>query len=424
MEIESSIRVPNEWPDCVKAALVHVASMAHWAIIYTKSWCANSPIARVRMAGQLDQTKQENSLLGEEIRIKDARMAKIPAKNRPHYPPTERMAILELKAARGWSAAQTADVFNLDPETVADWLRRTHDPDDDLLQIPTPINKFPQFVRHVVCRLKVLCPAMGKERIAQTLARAGLLLSATTVGRCLSSRRPVPPSDPVVETPSGTRTVTAKYVDHVWHVDLTTVPTTTGFWTSWFPWSSPTVWPFCWHVALVIDHYSRRVMAFSLFKQPPTSAALRQFLGAAMKCHRTRPGHIVSDRGKQFHCAEYQRWCKRRKIQYRYGAVGKYGSIALIERFIRTMKTECTRIILVPCGCDDMRAELRCYTTWYNQFRPHQALGGRTPTDVYENHDPLSGNPLPNSKLPRRELQVAYFEGRKHLPVVELREAA
>jgi hypothetical protein len=182
MEIESSIRAPNEWPDCVKAALVHVASMAHWAIVYTKSWCANSPIARVRMAGRLDEAKQEVSLLGEEIRIKNARMAKIPAKNRPHYPPTERMAILELKAARGWSAAQTADVFNLDPETVADWLRRTHDPDDDLLQIPTPINKFPQFVRHVVCRLKVLCPTIRMcTAIEHPVSRFSLLLQSDRV---------------------------------------------------------------------------------------------------------------------------------------------------------------------------------------------------------------------------------------------------
>jgi hypothetical protein len=34
-------------------------------------------------------------------------MAQIPAHRRPHYPPTERMAILELRAARGWNQVQT-----------------------------------------------------------------------------------------------------------------------------------------------------------------------------------------------------------------------------------------------------------------------------------------------------------------------------
>ena len=35
-------------------------------------------------------------------------MQRIPPQRRPHYPPIERLAILELRAARGWSLAQTA----------------------------------------------------------------------------------------------------------------------------------------------------------------------------------------------------------------------------------------------------------------------------------------------------------------------------
>ena len=34
----------------------------------------------------------------------------------------------------------------------------------------------------------MLCPTMGKKRIAQTLARAGLHLGVTTVGRILKER--------------------------------------------------------------------------------------------------------------------------------------------------------------------------------------------------------------------------------------------
>ncbi len=46
-----------------------------------------------------------------------------------------------------------------------------------------PVNKFPDFVAYVVCRLKVLCPSMGKAKIAQILCRAGLHLGSTTVLR-------------------------------------------------------------------------------------------------------------------------------------------------------------------------------------------------------------------------------------------------
>jgi hypothetical protein len=51
--------------------------------------------------------------LREELRIKDARMGRIPAHQRPHFEPADRLAILELRAARGWSVTQAARVFQL-----------------------------------------------------------------------------------------------------------------------------------------------------------------------------------------------------------------------------------------------------------------------------------------------------------------------
>ncbi|HEV2947701.1 MAG TPA: hypothetical protein VGX70_10015, partial [Gemmataceae bacterium] len=91
--------------------MLHVVSLAKYAAVYTRSWAANSPNARVRFRAERDQYKEDNALLREELRIKDARMASIPAHHRPFYRPTERLAILELKAARGWSLEQTAKTF-------------------------------------------------------------------------------------------------------------------------------------------------------------------------------------------------------------------------------------------------------------------------------------------------------------------------
>jgi hypothetical protein len=85
------------------------------------------------------------------MRITDARMALIPPQRRPHYPPKERMAILELKAAHGWSLAQTAKAFLVTAETIASWMKRLdEDGPDALVQMPVPVNKFPQFVQYVV----------------------------------------------------------------------------------------------------------------------------------------------------------------------------------------------------------------------------------------------------------------------------------
>ncbi len=102
-------------------------------------------------------------------------MEKILPPHRPHYPPVERMAILELRAARGWSLAQTARAFQLEPETVSSWMKRIDQKGESgLIRLPEPINRFPSFVSYMVRRLKTLCPLMGKKWMAQVLARAGL----------------------------------------------------------------------------------------------------------------------------------------------------------------------------------------------------------------------------------------------------------
>ena len=56
-----------------------------------------------------------------------------------------------------------------------------------LVQMHRPVNRFPDFVIYLVRQLRTLCPSMGKVRIAQVLARAGLHLGATTVARMLKT---------------------------------------------------------------------------------------------------------------------------------------------------------------------------------------------------------------------------------------------
>jgi hypothetical protein len=101
--------------------MIHAISLAQYATVYTRSWAVDSMNGRVRLKAENDQLRQEISLLYEELRIKDIRSGRIPPHKRPHYPPTERMAILELRAARGWTLEQTAETFQLTPPTVASW---------------------------------------------------------------------------------------------------------------------------------------------------------------------------------------------------------------------------------------------------------------------------------------------------------------
>jgi hypothetical protein len=111
--------LPSSWPKHAKAATLHVISLALFALTQVRGWAANSPIHRVRLASELDQLNSEVAMLREEIRIKDAGMAALVPHRRPHYPPGERIAILQLRAARGRSKAHAARRF-LVTDTVSD----------------------------------------------------------------------------------------------------------------------------------------------------------------------------------------------------------------------------------------------------------------------------------------------------------------
>jgi len=430
------------WPRHVRSAVVHAISMSNVVFTVTRGHAENHFNARVRIQAQNDRLRREVSLLREELRIKDSRMERIEPQRRPHYPPVERLAILELRAARGWSLAQTARRLLVTSLTVTSWTKRLNDEGPDaLVQLREPVNRFPDFVRYLVQRLKVHNPSFGSRRIARLLARAGLHLGATTVRRML---RPPAKRAPLVARRSILRIVTAKRPNHVWHADLTTVPTSLGYGISWLPFASPQRWPFCWWVAVVVDHYSRRCMGAAIFKSEPAASDVISLLSRLCRFMRCRPAHLITDHGPQFTADAFRTWCRRHGIQQRFGAIGKYGSLAVVERFIRSMKAECTRAILVPFSSAALEREVRLYTGWFNADRPHSWLGARTPDEVYFNRMPTCRKPRfePRSRWPRRspcaqpqalvrgrpgvtvELQVGYRAGRKHLPLVTLKRVA
>lgn len=217
-----NIHLPKLLPDRVHAAMLHVVSLAQCATAYTCSWAANATLPRVRLKAENDRLRQKVALLNEQIRIKNTRILKIAPHRRPHYCSTERMAILELRAARGWSQQNTANVFHVSLVTIATWMKRLNESGPNaLLQLPLAVNHFPEFVAHTVKRLKQLCPQLSKVKIAQMITRAGLHLSPTTVRRMLKSR-PQPPRKNRITRPS--QPLEAAKRNNIWHVDLTAVP--------------------------------------------------------------------------------------------------------------------------------------------------------------------------------------------------------
>ena len=157
------IPLPSGWPDSVRSAVIYVISPAQYAITCARGRADNSINARVRLAAENDRLKQETQLLREELRIKDARMAKIDPRRRPYCPPAERMAILERKAARAWSLAQSEGLrrilvplckkaFRQKLQSCVDWFNR-HRPHttlggrtpDEAYRRIAPANKRPRW---------------------------------------------------------------------------------------------------------------------------------------------------------------------------------------------------------------------------------------------------------------------------------------
>jgi hypothetical protein len=102
------------------------------------------------------------------------------------------------------------------------------------------------------------------------------------------------------------------------------------------------------------------------------------------------------------------------------------------------------RVILVPLRTAAFHRELTCFTCCYDHSRPHSSLRGKTPHEVYHDLLPACACPRyePRARWPRSapcaspsapiaghrgapiRLDVRYHQGRKHLPIVELRRAA
>ena len=456
------IELPNGWSDSVQRAALHVMSLAGYAFARGTGLVMRYGSPSARQKARDDQYEREIAHLREEIRIKDARMASMAPAKRPYYGPCERLAILELRAARNWSLAQTARVFLVADKTVASWTQRLDESGPNaLLQTREPVNKFPDFVRHNVQRLTTLCPTLGKVKIAQTLAMAGLHLAVSTVGRMrreppvaapqsptaseaetAEPARPAPTPAPVPK-PAAKR-ITARYPNHLWHVDLTMMSIFGGAWTTWLPFALPACFPFCWWLCVVLDHYSRRVMGVTVFFKQPTAAQVKQFMGQVIAKAGQVPKYLVSDQGAQFVSAAFQSWWTRRGIHQRFGAIGQHGSIAVIERSIRTLKELLRGWPVVSLIRRTFLHDVHSAADWYNQHRAHTTLKGATPDEIYFHKRPANRQPRfePRPNWPRGspcaapqvlvkgqpgvrlELSVDFHAGQRHLPIVRLSRVA
>ena len=186
-------------------------------------------------------------------------------------------------------------------------------------------------------------------------------------------------------------------------------------------------------------------MGVAAFKNQPTCEAVCGFLGRTIAKAKKAPKYVVCDRGGQFDCDGFRDWCRRKGIKPpRYGAIGKHGSIAVVERVILTMKCLLSCLPFVPYRREAFLRELTAIVEWYNSHRAHTWLAGKTPDEAYFGKFPANRRPWfePRSRWPcgspcakpwalvrgspgaKLTLEISFHAGRKHLPVVKLKRVA
>jgi putative transposase len=159
------------------------------------------------------------------------------------------------------------------------------------------------------------------------------------------------------------RNVAIDRVDQVWSTDITYIPLVSGF----------------MYLAAVIDWYSRYVIAWRLSNTLDGWFCVEMLEEALSK---GRPEVFNTDQGVQFTAEAFTSRLLSAGVAVSMDGKGRCLDNVFVERLWRTVKHE---DVYVRCyeTVPELSGGLTRYFPFYNEERPHQSLGYRTPGEVY-----------------------------------------
>jgi transposase InsO family protein len=181
-------------------------------------------------------------------------------------------------------------------------------------------------------------------------------------------------------------------------------------------------------IAVAFDVFSRMPLSARIPSKEPSAGDMASFVSRTAKRHG-RPAHFVTDRGRCFTGHIFRSALKRLGVKPRFGAIGKKGSIALIERLWRTLKDSLGLRLLRPSAAEDLAATVELGLLHYAYVRPHQGLGGATPAEIYFGRTPAHRFAIPPPRGRPGEgpvdspFLIDYLDTERLLPVL-VRKAA
>jgi len=327
----------------------------------------NDPLAELQV--RLQEAELRARLAWETAELLGSRFAKIPEKHRPYFTPAQRFRILEIRNLLAWNAHETARAFLVCSNTILNW-EKAADPSARVVGVtiqPTPpVRRAADVVRAVVQTMTRLGMG-GQDLCSRILARAGWLVSARSVGRY----RRVPPVPPIDDSRTPARPVSpvrARFVHHVWMMDVSEVKQLLG----------PSL-----QMAAVFDAFSRVPLALQVFDAKPTARDMAGLLKRAVRAFGPA-SYLITDLGTEFTGGAFRKPARRLGIHQRFASKDSLKATARLERFWLTLKEAAgLRSLWLPLDRQDLERRVERTLLFYLCFRPHEGLRGATPAEAF-----------------------------------------
>ena len=152
---------------------------------------------------------------------------------------------------------------------------------------------------------------------------------------------------------------------HVWTADITYIPVQKGF----------------LYLVAVMDWASRRVLSWRL-SNPLDARFCTDALTEALERYG-RPEIFNTDQGSQFTSQEFTSLLNESGVAISMDGRGRCMDNIFIERLWRSLKYEAVYLHELSDGFQAQKVISR-WVAFYNSRRPHSALGGSTPDEVYD----------------------------------------
>jgi transposase InsO family protein len=265
----------------------------------------------------------------------------------------------------GCSIRQVSRYTGFYPSTISRWIKRA--PDDARRVIPTessrPHHHPRQLTQTIINRIVALRLQHRRcaEVIHHLLKQEGIIVSLRTVKRVMKRKGLVKErSNHRKIRISPKRPIAASPGDLV-QIDTIHIHTFTGK---------------RFYIYTLLDVHSR--WAYAKVSMRITAGRTVQFLEEAKRHAPFRFKMLQSDHGSEF----ARHFTKRAKIQHRFSRVRRPNDNAHLERFNRTIQEEC--LYYLKQRPKIYQAAISKYLPFYNNERPHLALGMLSPSRCCE----------------------------------------